>query len=36
MLGEHNREVLTAELGLSDADLERLEADHIIGTAPIA
>ncbi|HEY3831046.1 MAG TPA: CoA transferase [Acidimicrobiia bacterium] len=36
MLGEHNREVLAGELGLTDAELARLEADQIIGTAPVA
>ena len=33
LLGEHNREVL-AELGITDDELERLEADGVIGTAP--
>ena len=35
MLGEHNHEVLTGELGLTDAELARLEAEHIIGTTPV-
>lgn len=35
LLGEHNREVLGGELGLSDADLARLEKDEIIGTRPV-
>jgi crotonobetainyl-CoA:carnitine CoA-transferase CaiB-like acyl-CoA transferase len=33
LLGQHNREVLT-ELGLSDEDIDRLEAQGVIGTAP--
>lgn len=33
LLGEHNREVLT-ELGITDDELARLEADGVIGTAP--
>ncbi|MBP1821551.1 CoA transferase [Mycobacterium sp. OAE908] len=33
LLGQHNREVL-AELGLSDKDIDELEAKGIIGTAP--
>ena len=33
-LGQHNREILQGELGLSDEDLDRLEADQIIGTRP--
>lgn len=33
LLGEHNREVLTA-LGVSDAELAALEHDGVIGTAP--
>ncbi len=35
-LGEHNRDVLRGELGLSDEDLARLERDKVIGTAPVA
>ena len=31
-LGEHNREILTGLLGLSDADIEQLARDGIIGT----
>jgi crotonobetainyl-CoA:carnitine CoA-transferase CaiB-like acyl-CoA transferase len=31
LLGEHNREVLTRILGLSDADVDELEADGVIG-----
>jgi crotonobetainyl-CoA:carnitine CoA-transferase CaiB-like acyl-CoA transferase len=31
-LGEHNREVLGGMLGLSDAELEQLTGDGIIGT----
>jgi crotonobetainyl-CoA:carnitine CoA-transferase CaiB-like acyl-CoA transferase len=34
-LGQHNREVLRAELGLGDEELARLEAEHVIGTAPV-
>jgi len=34
-LGQYTREVLTRILGLSEADLDRLEADRIIGTEPI-
>lgn len=33
-LGEHNREVLGGILGLSDAELEQLELEKIIGTRP--
>ena len=33
-LGQHNREVLT-ELGLDDAEIDRLEADGVIGTRPV-
>ena len=35
-LGEHNREVLSRLLGLTDADLDQLEADGVIGYAPPA
>jgi crotonobetainyl-CoA:carnitine CoA-transferase CaiB-like acyl-CoA transferase len=35
MLGEHNRDVLGGELGVSDDDLARLEADQVIGASPI-
>lgn len=31
LLGEHNRDVLTRILGLTDADVDRLEADGVIG-----
>ena len=31
MLGEHNREVLVRMLGLTDADVERLQRDGVIG-----
>jgi crotonobetainyl-CoA:carnitine CoA-transferase CaiB-like acyl-CoA transferase len=34
LLGEHNREVLSRLLGLSDADLDELEASGVIGYAP--
>ena len=33
LLGQHNREVLT-ELGLTDDEIGRLEADGVIGTSP--
>jgi crotonobetainyl-CoA:carnitine CoA-transferase CaiB-like acyl-CoA transferase len=33
-LGEHSREILAELLGLRDAELDRLEADGIIGTRP--
>ncbi len=33
-LGQHNRDVLAGLLGLSDAEIEALEADRIIGTRP--
>ncbi len=33
-LGQHNREVLQSELGLSDEDVDRLERSQIIGTRP--
>lgn len=35
MLGEHNHEILQALLGLSPEEIEKLEADAIIGTRPI-
>lgn len=35
MLGEHNKQVLGSLLGLTDADLAKLEEDGIIGTEPI-
>lgn len=34
-LGQHNHEVLGDLLGLDDAELAKLEADHVIGTAPL-
>ena len=34
-LGQHSREVLSRLLGLSDAELDALEADHVIGTEPV-
>jgi crotonobetainyl-CoA:carnitine CoA-transferase CaiB-like acyl-CoA transferase len=34
LLGQHNHELLT-ELGLSDAEIAGLEADGIIGSAPV-
>ena len=33
LLGQHNRELLS-ELGLSDKDIDELEAQGVIGTAP--
>ena len=33
-LGQHNREILQGDLGLSDAEFAQLEADQIIGTRP--
>ncbi len=33
-LGEHNREILCGMLGLSEADLERLTTEGVIGTVP--
>jgi crotonobetainyl-CoA:carnitine CoA-transferase CaiB-like acyl-CoA transferase len=33
-LGEHNHEILSAELGLSDSEIAALEAEEIIGTRP--
>jgi crotonobetainyl-CoA:carnitine CoA-transferase CaiB-like acyl-CoA transferase len=33
-LGQHNSEVLRDELGLDDDEFARLEAEHVIGTAP--
>ena len=35
MLGEHNEIVLKDKLGLSDAEIEKLITDKIIGTVPI-
>src|SRR5450432_2525617 len=32
-LGEHNREILAGMLGLSDAEIDQLACDGIIGTA---
>jgi hypothetical protein len=33
-VGQHNNEVLTELCGLTEADLERLAADGVIGTRP--
>jgi crotonobetainyl-CoA:carnitine CoA-transferase CaiB-like acyl-CoA transferase len=33
-LGQHNHEVLSSILGLDEAEIERLEAQHVIGTRP--
>lgn len=35
-LGQHNREVLTEILGLSDAEIAQLESENIIGTAMLS
>jgi crotonobetainyl-CoA:carnitine CoA-transferase CaiB-like acyl-CoA transferase len=35
-LGQHTAEVLREELGLDDEELSRLEAEHVIGSAPLA
>jgi crotonobetainyl-CoA:carnitine CoA-transferase CaiB-like acyl-CoA transferase len=35
LLGEHNREILQGILGLNDDDVAALEADGVIGTAPV-
>lgn len=35
LLGEHNREVLTAQLGLSQEELSRLEEERVMGTVPL-
>ncbi len=34
LLGEHNRKVFSEILGMSDAEIEALERDKIIGTEP--
>lgn len=33
-LGQHNREILQGDLGISDAEFARLEAEQVIGTKP--
>jgi crotonobetainyl-CoA:carnitine CoA-transferase CaiB-like acyl-CoA transferase len=35
MLGEHNREILVDELGLTEAELAELEAAGLVGTRPV-
>ncbi len=34
-LGEHNREVLSRLLGLSESELDALERDNVVGTEPV-
>ena len=34
-MSEHNVEILQGELGLADAEMAALSADHVIGDAPI-
>ena len=34
-LGQYNADVLRDELGIDDAELARLEAEHVIGTVPV-
>jgi len=33
-LGQHNREILQGDLGLSDGEVARLEAEQVVGTRP--
>jgi len=33
-LGQHNREILQGELGVDEREIERLEAEQVIGTRP--
>ena len=33
-LGQHNHEILSALMGLSDSEIAMLEAEEIIGTRP--
>lgn len=35
LLGEHNAEILTELLGLNEEEIGALEAQHVIGTAPL-
>ncbi len=35
LLGQHTADVLREELGIDDAELARLEAEHVIGTVPL-
>lgn len=35
LFGEHNREILVDELGLSEVDLARLASSHVIADAPL-
>ncbi|MGF6313344.1 crotonobetainyl-CoA:carnitine CoA-transferase CaiB-like acyl-CoA transferase [Bradyrhizobium sp. i1.8.4] len=35
-LGQHNREILSGLLGLSDAEIEQLASEHIIGTTMLS
>jgi crotonobetainyl-CoA:carnitine CoA-transferase CaiB-like acyl-CoA transferase len=34
MLGQHTDDVLRAELGVTDDELEHLRDEHVIGTTP--
>ena len=35
-LGEHNREILQGELGVTDAEFEELQAAEVIGDTPLS
>jgi crotonobetainyl-CoA:carnitine CoA-transferase CaiB-like acyl-CoA transferase len=35
LFGEHNREILGGELGLSDSEIEELTRGNVVGTAPL-
>jgi crotonobetainyl-CoA:carnitine CoA-transferase CaiB-like acyl-CoA transferase len=34
VLGEHNRQILSEIVGLSDSEIDALEAEEVIGTHP--